>query len=133
MAEVQLVLKYLDVPLCLSRKLPICILLSTELTVICLKLFLRKSNFWLCPFDWNVDGLNMPKVQLGFLICWFWTRNIPKVSLRIRSTRSSSRCSMSFLRFFVDVVCCVFDQFLMRYIDGKYLSVTAPLVLVALH
>ena len=89
------------------------------------KMLLNWNNLWSCPFDWNVDRLNAKRSLISYFVD-FQTHNALQQSTWILQTRSPSRCCLSMV--FVKLICCMFDHFCIRRIDGNYRSATAPLV-----
>ena len=89
---------------------------------------LRWSNFWLFPSDRKIDELTCKKVRLMFLGCQFSNWLVFKA---IGLNSFDKICIEIFLVKFglcVKTICCLFDKFFIRHIDGKYRSATGPLV-----
>ena len=99
-AEVLLVLNYLDIPtrpswepfwICLSR---------CKLAVTSFSMFLWWNKFWLLPLDWYFDKLNMQKGSINVLsMSTFKLIKFLKQSAWVFSTKSPSRCFWSSLSY----------------------------------
>ena len=128
-AKVLLAFIYLDIATRRSRKQYFWNRPSrSDLTVTSFWRFVRWNYFWLCPFDWNVDRLNMQKGSINVLSMLIFKL----INLQ------SNRFDFFWQCLHPDVfgpfwlickkkICWLLEHFFIPHIDGKYRSATAPL------
>ena len=95
--------------------------------VIYFGMLFRWKNFCFCRLDWNVDKLIMRKGLSLFFLCRL---SYKQICSGIGMNSIDKVCIEIFFfsfGFFVEVICCMFHQFLFRHIDGKNRSATARL------